>query len=133
MRPRRPTSKAGSHPCLQTLLTFLSYASLLDLQPCPAGLKHDPSNQQLKEGLEQAKSSGNKGNGLFGPQFLAKLAMDPSTRGYLSQPDFMQMLQNAAEEPADDVQLHAGPALLPCPVGEPSAPDPGCTCVACLR
>ena len=30
---------------------------------------------------------------------MAKLAMDPSTRGYLSQPDFMQMLQLLQKNP----------------------------------
>ena len=64
-------------------------------------MKLDPSNQQLKEGLEQAKATpGPKGDGLFGPQFMAKLAMDPTTRGYLSQPDFMQMLQMLQKNPS---------------------------------
>lgn len=67
--------------------------------PC-TGLELDPSNAQLKEGLEAAqKGPEPKGGGLFGPEFMAKLAMDPTTRGYLQQPDFMQMLRLMQQNP----------------------------------
>ena len=70
-----------------------------DLVPS-AGLDIDPSNAQLKEGLEAAqKPPEPKGDGLFGPQFMAKLAMDPTTQGYLQQPDFMQMLRLMQQNP----------------------------------
>ena len=66
------------------------------------GLEIDPSNAQLKEGLEAAQKGPEpaKGDGLFGPQFMAKLAMDPTTRGYLQQPDFMQMLRMMQQNPS---------------------------------
>ena len=73
-----------------------------DTQPAAcAGLELDPSNAQLKEGLESAqKAPEPRDNGLFGPQFMAKLAMDPTTRGYLQQPDFMQMLRLMQQNPS---------------------------------
>ena len=37
--------------------------------------------------------------GLFGPQFLAKLAMNPETRPFLEQPDFKQMLASCGKNP----------------------------------
>lgn len=68
-----------------------------------AGLDLDPSNEGLKKALQEAEAAGKKSPmaGLFGPQFMAKLATNPKTRAYLSQPDFMQMIQ---------VRMHA--ALL---------------------
>ena len=90
----------------------------------PAGLKQDPSNQQLKEGLEQASSAGGKGDGLFGPQFMAKLAMDPSTRGYLSQPDFMQMLQLLQKNPGMMSNFMQDQRFSHAPVGKLPAAGP---------
>ena len=60
-----------------------------------AGLELDPNNDGLKKALQEAEAAGKKSPmaGLFGPQFMAKLATNPKTRSYLSQPDFMQMLQ----------------------------------------
>ena len=48
-----------------------------------AGLEIDPSNAQLKDGLQsvtRAQSNGGGGGGLgglFGPEFMARLAMNP--------------------------------------------------------
>ncbi len=63
-----------------------------------AGLKLDSSNQQLQKALQDAQeakeqpSLGGDG-GLFGAQAIAKLAMDPRTRPFLQQPDFMAMIK----------------------------------------
>ena len=50
-----------------------------------AGLEIDPSNAQLKDGLEsvtRAQSNGGGGGlgGLFGPEFMARLAMNPQVK-----------------------------------------------------
>ncbi|KAK9838651.1 hypothetical protein WJX74_000655 [Apatococcus lobatus] len=65
------------------------------------GLDLDPSNEGLKKALQEAEAAGKKSpmSGLFGPQFMAKLATNPKTRAYLSQPDFMQMLQMCQTNP----------------------------------
>lgn len=46
-----------------------------------------------------AGPSGGAGTSLFGPQFMAKLAMNPETRPYLEQPDFKQMLAMVGQNP----------------------------------
>ena len=38
---------------------------------------------------------------MFGPEFMAKLHMNPQTRPLLSQPDFMTMLQDMGNNPAN--------------------------------
>jgi hypothetical protein len=51
--------------------------------PPPPGLHIDPNNQQMKAALSDALSAKNRpapGGGLFGPDALMKLAMDPRTR-----------------------------------------------------
>mmetsp|Transcript_7514 Transcript_7514/g.22217 ORF Transcript_7514/g.22217 Transcript_7514/m.22217 type:complete len:589 (+) Transcript_7514:146-1912(+) len=71
------------------------------------GLSIDPENQGLKQGLaeaETAQSGGGNGGGaglggMFGPQFMAKLAMDSRTRGFLAQPDFQAMLRDLSSNP----------------------------------
>lgn len=71
-----------------------------------AGLKLDPSNEQMKQGLEEAKAaSAARGSGpgafsLFGtPEVMTRLATDPRTRALLNQPDFMSMLQDVNNDP----------------------------------
>ena len=64
----------------------VALAHVLALPSC-AGLELDPSNAQLKDGLEsvtRAQSNGTGGGGglggLFGPEFMARLAMNPQVR-----------------------------------------------------
>lgn len=68
----------------------------------------DPTNAQLKEGLEMASKEAQSdpignifGNsGLFSsPDAMAKLQMNPKTRGFLAQPDFQAMLANLKANP----------------------------------
>lgn len=59
------------------------------------GLKIDPANEQMKQALAEAKQAAKKPQNPFArPDFLAKLATDPRTRGLLTQPDFMVKLQH---------------------------------------
>ena len=74
-----------------------------------AGLAIDPANDQLKSGLADVKAAaarsqnadpmGSIGAMLSSPELYGKLAMDPSTRGYLSQPDFIAMLTDVQKNP----------------------------------
>merc|ERR1712151_166895 len=75
------------------------------------GLSKFPNDKVLKNGLENVEREKNGpptgvGSGLgmsnlFGPDMMAKIALDPKTRVYMNDPDFMakiQMLQNNPDE-----------------------------------
>jgi stress-induced-phosphoprotein 1 len=73
------------------------------------GLSIEPSNEVLKSGLAQARqtsprrqASGADGIGKMfqGPELWSRIAADPTTRGYLDQPDFMQMLREVQRNPS---------------------------------
>lgn len=67
------------------------------------GLKLDPDNAQLLQGLKDSKTSkeSSGGAGPFSqPDILSRLATDPRTRALLAQPDFMSMLNNINANPA---------------------------------
>jgi hypothetical protein len=79
------------------------------MMPC-AGLELDPSNEQLRQGLQEARRAkegvgtrpGPGGPGsLFGPEFLGRLATNPQTRHLLQEPDFLQMLQDLGRNPSN--------------------------------
>lgn len=66
------------------------------------GLELDPNNEQLKAGLKDVEAA-NRGpaGGLFSsPEFFGKLAMNPKTRAYLAQPDFMTKLRELQSDPS---------------------------------
>ena len=48
---------------------------------------------------------------MFGPEFMAKLHMNPQTRPLLSQPDFMAMLQDMGSNPSNMSKYLADPRL----------------------
>ena len=73
-----------------------------------------PNDKGLLNGLESVKkekegpifSGGASAGGmppgmgnLFGPEMMAKIAMDPKLRGYMSDPDFMAKLQLLQKDP----------------------------------
>jgi stress-induced-phosphoprotein 1 len=76
------------------------------------GLALDPSNEGLKAGLEDAKKAAAApprrgpsgpdaiGKMFQGPELWTKIASDPSTRPFLEQPDFMQMLREVQRNPS---------------------------------
>lgn len=74
-----------------------------------AGLTYDSQNAPLQSGLKEAKQAQSRPNGgapngaggLFGPDFIAKLHMNPQTRHLLSQPDFMAMLKDLGNNPSN--------------------------------
>jgi stress-induced-phosphoprotein 1 len=75
------------------------------------GLSKDPSNEALKSGLSDAQDARLRANAppvgggspfanIFqGPDVWAKIQTDPRTRTFLSQPDFVRMLQDVQKSP----------------------------------
>eukprot|EP00980_Cylindrotheca_fusiformis_P015469 scaffold4347_cov117-Cylindrotheca_fusiformis.AAC.13 len=73
------------------------------------GLSRFPSDAGLKKGLEDVNrekenpmgtsSAGGAAGGLFGPQMMAQMAMDPRLRKYLNDPDVMGKIQMVQKNP----------------------------------
>lgn len=72
------------------------------------GLELDPSNEGLKSGLADAKAAAARarpagaspfGQIFNGPDVWSKLTADPTTRSYLQQPDFVQMMREVQKNP----------------------------------
>ncbi|OAY68182.1 hsp70-Hsp90 organizing protein-like [Ananas comosus] len=77
------------------------------------GLALDPNNDALKSGLADARAAAARaarappspsgaspfGKIFQGPELWTKLTADPTTRGYLQQPDFVQMLKDIQKNP----------------------------------
>ncbi|KAF0893729.1 hypothetical protein E2562_029404 [Oryza meyeriana var. granulata] len=73
------------------------------------GLALEPSNQALKDGLAQARQALTRrpasgadaiAKVFQGPELWSRIAGDPTTRAYLDQPDFMQMLRDVQRNPS---------------------------------
>uniref|UniRef100_A0A0D9W7M4 STI1 domain-containing protein n=1 Tax=Leersia perrieri TaxID=77586 RepID=A0A0D9W7M4_9ORYZ len=77
------------------------------------GLALEPSNQALKDGLAQAQARARQprrpasssgadaiAKVFQGPELWSRIAADPTTRGYLDQPDFTQMLRDVQRNPS---------------------------------
>lgn len=88
------------------------------------GLAIEPANEQLQAGLQEveaAKARGGAGGGnpmgalggiFSSPDVWAKISMNPQTRGYLQQPDFVAMLQAVQANPSSlgqYMQVSCGP------------------------
>ncbi|XP_006648881.2 hsp70-Hsp90 organizing protein [Oryza brachyantha] len=89
------------------------------------GLALDPSNEGLKAGLADAKKaaaapprrpppSGADGIGQMfqGPELWTKIASDPTTRAYLEQADFMQMLREVQRNPSSLNMYLSDPRMM---------------------
>lgn len=65
------------------------------------GLKLDPNNAQLRSGLAEvrAQRTAAASNPFNSPDILIKLANDPRTKGYLSDPDYIKLLQELRTNP----------------------------------
>ncbi|KAL6904513.1 hypothetical protein GGI43DRAFT_397405 [Trichoderma evansii] len=87
-----------------------------------AGLKHDPSNAQLKSGLAsvekamQQEAGGNPMGGLGDmfkdPNMIQKLAANPKTSAYLADPSFMAKLQQIQQNPLQSQDLFSDPRMI---------------------
>lgn len=76
------------------------------------GLEIDPNNEGLKSGLADAQSAQARsrgpanppspfGDAFSGPEMWAKLTGDASTRAYLQQPDFVNMMKDIQKNPSN--------------------------------
>ncbi|MCD7469914.1 Hsp70-Hsp90 organizing protein 2 [Datura stramonium] len=76
------------------------------------GLEIDPNNEGLKSGLADAQSAQARsrgpaspaspfGDAFSGPEMWAKLTADASTRAYLQQPDFVNMMKDIQKNPSN--------------------------------
>ncbi|KAF3063235.1 Heat shock protein sti1 [Trichoderma lentiforme] len=89
-----------------------------------AGLKHDPSNAQLKSGLASVEKAmqaeagggldptGGIGNMFKDPQLIQKLASNPKTSGFLADPTFMAKLQQVQQNPLNSQDLFSDPRMI---------------------
>ena len=100
-----------------------------------AGIAIDPTSEVLKSGLEDVKAAkarserppsmgGNMGGDpnadpmaniasmLSAPDLMAKLALEPSTRPFLSQPDFIAMLTEVQQKPDSFAQHMNDPRMM---------------------
>ena len=72
------------------------------------GLKVDPANAALKEGLEQVQSklsspppsAANPFGSMFGPEMWGKLMADPTTRAHLNDPAFKAKMNELQRNPS---------------------------------
>ncbi|CAH8382381.1 unnamed protein product [Eruca vesicaria subsp. sativa] len=62
------------------------------------GLQIDPSNEALRSGLADARDSAIR-EAFKGEEMWTKLRLDPSTRGFLKQPDYVKMTQEIQKNP----------------------------------
>lgn len=84
------------------------------------GLLKFPDDQGLKSGLEAAKkakegpSPSSRGGmpNLFGPEMMAKIALDPKLRGYMSDPDFMAKLNKLQTDPNSLATMLSDPRIM---------------------
>mmetsp|Transcript_17534 Transcript_17534/g.24729 ORF Transcript_17534/g.24729 Transcript_17534/m.24729 type:complete len:589 (-) Transcript_17534:83-1849(-) len=91
------------------------------------GLAKFPGDNGIKSGLESVKrekdgpkqGAGGRMGGmppgmgsLFGPEMMAKVALDPKTRGYMSDPDFMAKLQLLQKDPNQLTTMLSDPRMM---------------------
>lgn len=93
-----------------------AYLGLLDyieaVNAYKKGLDIDPNNEALKSGLADAKAAASAsfrsrsppadnpfGSAFAGPEMWAKLTADPTTRSYLDQEDFRNMMKDIQRNP----------------------------------
>jgi len=87
------------------------------------GLAKFPNDAGLTSGLESAKAakapppSAAGGmlpgmNNMFGPDMMAKIAMDPKCRGYLGDPEFMKKLQTLQSDPNSLTTMLSDPRMM---------------------
>ncbi|XP_078592118.1 stress-induced-phosphoprotein 1-like isoform X2 [Branchiostoma floridae x Branchiostoma japonicum] len=71
------------------------------------GLKLDPENQQLKDGVKDTRAhltgpAGSQplgGNPFAAPGIMERIQRDPRTKGFLAQPDYMDKLKQLQQNP----------------------------------
>lgn len=85
------------------------------------GLDKFPDDKGLMQGLEAAKkardgpatSATSSGlSGLFGPEMMAKIALDPKLRGYMKDEDFMRKITMLQKDPNQLSQMLGDPRIM---------------------
>ncbi|KAL1121953.1 hypothetical protein AAG570_003361, partial [Ranatra chinensis] len=83
------------------------------------GLKHDPNNAQLKEGLQEVRaqmSAGPDMEGFSNPfcsgDIYAKLRADPRTRSYLDDPSYLKTLEQIRNNPKDMILMMSDKRIM---------------------
>lgn len=81
------------------------------------GLRHDPTNAQLAEGLKEMKAKSSPFPGvdaaLFkSPDLFVKLRSDPRTRAYLEDPAYVQMITKLQTDPNAKLESLEDPRML---------------------
>ncbi|GBM51772.1 Stress-induced-phosphoprotein 1 [Araneus ventricosus] len=83
------------------------------------GLKQDPNNDQLKEGIREVKAqasemANNAGfpNPFKGPEVLEKLRNDPRTRDFFSDPSYIKLLTDLQSNPTLMVEKLKDPRVM---------------------
>ena len=74
------------------------------------GLKLNPDNAQIKQGLEQcrkekAAAETDDASGMFGPQAMAKLMANPRIAGYFQDPKFRNSFEMCKKDPQIMMQM----------------------------
>ncbi|EFA86755.1 tetratricopeptide-like helical domain-containing protein [Heterostelium album PN500] len=76
------------------------------------GLELEPSNPQLQDLQVDIRAATQPKKSMFGPQEMAKLAIDPRTRDFMSQPDFLAKLRDFDRNPESMVQHLGDPRVM---------------------
>ncbi|XP_046473704.1 stress-induced-phosphoprotein 1 [Neodiprion pinetum] len=79
----------------------LAYLGRLDesIKAYEEGLKLDPDNQQLREGLSEVQAQRSDANPFNAPDIFVKLRSDPRTRAYLDDPEYVKLIQELRSNP----------------------------------
>lgn len=85
----------------------LAYLDRVDeaIEAYEEGLRQDPTNAQLAEGLKEVKVKsspfpGVDANLFKSPDVFVKLRNDPRTRSYLDDPSYVQMITKLQTDPS---------------------------------
>uniref|UniRef100_A0A8D8SRS7 Stress-induced-phosphoprotein 1 n=3 Tax=Cacopsylla melanoneura TaxID=428564 RepID=A0A8D8SRS7_9HEMI len=83
------------------------------------GLKIDPTNEQIKEGLKEVRnqemSEGDpfsRMNPFADPNIFAQLQFDPRTKGFLNDPTYVQMIKDIQKDPKSMSQKLQDPRMM---------------------
>ena len=99
------------------------------IQAYEEGLAKFPNDLGLKNGLDSVKKekdgpppgasrgAGAGGmppglSGLFGPEMMAKIALDPKLRGYMNDPEFMSKIQLLQKDPNQLTTMLSDPRIM---------------------
>ncbi|XP_046739729.1 stress-induced-phosphoprotein 1 [Diprion similis] len=79
----------------------LAYLGRLDesIKAYEEGLKLDPDNQQLREGLSEVQAQRSDANPFNAPDIFVKLRSDPRTKAYLDDPEYVKLIQELRSNP----------------------------------